>query len=676
MRNILGWIVVALLVMGAASAENGASTLPKATLKLADFETAGSVAIWTGIDHTQTAARASTGSNAMTFSIPKYIQGKEERPGVRLPFADGKGFPSRDFSRFGKIVADVWVEGAEPGKMGLKLVDLEDQSSWTTHITVEPGKWNSAELLIDDAAADCDVRNVDYVVLYALRPETAYTLVVDNIRLEPRDKPHPPVLTLRYPNYRGLVFPDGGDIEMSVSVLSDEFGLEPRDFALELSLVAKGKTHARKKTLRGDSYSLTLPSRRLEEGPATLTARLLRRDTGEELARREWSVRKVSAAEQASMKSYIDRANNLILDGEPFFPLGWYGSAKEEHLAEIADSAFNTLLAYGTNHVSKDKMLGFLDIMQAKGMKLVYCMNDVYPTATYFEGKDWEGVTGNDNIAAAAVAAYKDHPAVLAWYLNDELPRKLVPDLTEYYERIKAADPNHPCFIVLCNRSELPYFPDTTDILGVDPYPIPQDPITRVSAFADAAREAVHGAKPVWLVPQAFAWYQYKSKNKDRGHIPTPDELKTGRAPNYPESRCMTYLSLVHGAKGLLFYCYYDLRVLPQYNEMWDWMKGIGAEVKTLSPVLLSPEDLGTVKFTPESAPIHTLLKRHDGKLYLIAVNSGNEAAKVTFELKRRLPKQVDVMFEDRKADAAGRRFSDEFQPLEVHVYDLGKGRG
>jgi hypothetical protein len=302
-------------------------------------------------------------------------------------------------------------------------------------------------------------------------------------------------------------------------------------------------------------------------------------------------------------------------------------------------------------------------------------MNDLYPTAKYFEGKTWEGVSGNDAISAAVVQAYKDHPAVLAWYLNDELPHKLVPDLTGYYERTKQADPNHPCLIVLCNRSELQYFPDTTDIMGVDPYPIPKGPIVDVNRFTDAAHKAVGGAKPVWQVPQAFAWYQYNSKNPDRGHIPTPEELKTGRAPNYLEARCMTYLSLTHGAKGLIYYCYYDLRKLPQYNEMWDWMKGIGTEVKTLSPILLSPEDLGTVKFAPENAPIHTKLKRHDGRLYLMAVNSGNEPCKVSFELKHRLPREVEVMFEDRKAETAGRSLTDEFQPLEVHVYDLGRGR-
>jgi hypothetical protein len=134
----------------------------------------------------------------------------------------------------------------------------------------------------------------------------------------------------------------------------------------------------------------------------------------------------------------------------------------------------------------------------------------------------------------------------------------------------------------------------------------------------------------------------------------------------------MTYLALAHGAKGLIYYCYYDLRVLPQYDEMWGWMKRIAAEVKSLSPVLLAPDDLGRVAHSPASAPIHTKLKRSNGRLYLVAVNSGNDAIAVAFDLRRALSQPVQVMFENRAITPADRGFSDAFKPLEAHVYDLG----
>ena len=157
------------------------------------------------------------------------------------------------------------------------------------------------------------------------------------------------------------------------------------------------------------------------------------------------------------------------------------------------------------------------------------------------------------------------------------------------------------------------------------------------------------------------------------GHVPTAAELKAGRAPTYEEGRCMTYLALTHGAKGLIYYCYYDLRVLPQYQEMWGWMKSIAAEVKALSPMLLSPEDLGAVDYAPAAEKIHTRLKRYNGQLYLMAVNAGSNPCRITFKPGRKLSREPRVMFEERCLKTANAQLTDDFKPLEAHVYELGR---
>jgi hypothetical protein len=238
---------------------------------------------------------------------------------------------------------------------------------------------------------------------------------------------------------------------------------------------------------------------------------------------------------------------------------------------------------------------------------------------------------------------------------------------------VASGDPNHPCFVVLCNMSEVKLFPATTDIMGVDLYPAPKSPLTTVSDEAEIAKSAVAFHKPVWVVPQAFGWYQYSSENKDRGHTPSAAELEGGRAPTYEESRCMTYLALTHGAKGLIYYSYYDLRVLPQYPKMWSWLKSIAAEVKTLSPMLLSPDDRGAAICLPPNGKIDTRLKQQGGRLYLIAVNTATEACQVTFKLGRLRSSKADVLFEGRSVKLAKTRMTDDFKPLAVHVYDLGR---
>ena len=481
---------------------------------------------------------------------------------------------------------------------------------------------------------------------------------------EPQSGPATARFQLRYPNYRGWLFPGHRSAEVGIAIPPDTFRFRAPGLELRLELSGTGLTNRAAHRLQSETAELSVPAEGLPAGDLLLKASLC--SGSRQLAARTWHLRLLTRAEVKSVRAYVDSDNRLILDGKPFFPLGWYGAVNESQLAEIADSPFNCLLAYGTDRVPKERMRRFLDTMQASGLKLIYCMNDVYPTATYLKNTGWEGIRGNSNIAAAVVEAYRDHPAILAWYLNDELPRKLAPQLEGYYHAVRQGDPSRPCFIVLCNTSEFRYFPQTTDILGVDPYPIPRHPVTQVADYLDAAQKAVQGAEPVWLVPQAFAWYQYNSKNADRGHIPSKEELRTGRAPTREEERCMTYLGLIHGAKGLIYYCYYDLRVLPQYKEMWGWMKSIAAEVKTLSPALLSTQAPGHWRV---STPVQGRLFRKGDRLYLLAANPTKAPCQVRFDLERTIGRQVEVLFENRDIPANDGTFQDSFTPLAVHVY-------
>jgi hypothetical protein len=678
---------ILILTIGtlAASSTWAQQTRPAAGLRplvIADFERPESVALWTGLKCEATEAHASSGKHAMRFTFPKWEKGADEWPAVHLAFDGGKGYSTKDWSRFGKLAFDAWVEGSKAAAVSIELREKKGHNGPTTSFTIEPGKMNHGELPLADAANGIDLKNIEEFVLFASRPSQDETITIDSIRLLPGEKPPLAEFDLVYPNYRQMIFPDAGDPEIEVTVHAEEYGLRPDQLTARLFFAVGhsaplAATHPLKQSRQ--RFSINVSDQ--PDGPGSLSVGLFRTADNVNVAGKEWPVQKVSTYQVSRLKVYIDRNNNTIVDGVPFFPLGWYDAPDEQHMAEIADSPFNCILDYGTNHKGKEWMTKYLDAMQRKGLKLIYCLNDVYPTATYFKGKSWEGSEGNENIADAVVRAYRDHPAILAWYLNDELPRKLVPQLEGYYNRVKSNDPNHPCYIVLCNMAEVKHFPSTTDVMGVDPYPIPRNPVTTVSQWMDTAMRAVNGHKPVWLVPQAFAWYQYNPEGSNRARKPTEAELKTGRAPTYEESRCMTYLALAHGAKGLIYYCYYDLRVLPQYAEMWGGMKKIGAEVKALSPVLLAPEDLGSATFSPADAPIHTKLKRCDNKLYLIAVNAANAPAQVTFDLSRANglhgkpyapPAQVEVVFENRKAPTDGAKLKAEFKPLEVHVYDLG----
>jgi len=625
---------------------------------------------WHGLNCGLTNQPVSEGTQAMRFVIPKYEAGKNRWPATMIDWNGGRGYAVKDWSHYAKLTFDAWIDSDQPSELAIELRDTPGKNGAAAKRMLQPGRKNSVELLFPDLAG-ADLSNIQEILLWASQPAHSFGVTVDNFRLLPGDRLPLAGFDLLYPNYRELVLPDAKSLKVSATLRPEENGVNPGELRLRLTAVA-GKVHVSSTSKLGtNAVTASLPAVRLPAGPVELTAAVIQAATGQSLLARAWTLRKLTPAELGALKTYVDADNNTVVDGQPIFPLGWFNSTNNSYLDEIADSPFNCVLNYGVNRVPKDRMSAYLDRAHQRGLKVIYCLNDVYPTATYIQS--WEGLAGNQTIADAVVDAYKEHPAVLAWYLNDELPVELEPRLEDYYHRVAHADPNHPCYIVLCNMPEVKHFPATTDIMGVDLYPAPGNPVTQVSDEAEVAKAAVGFHKPVWVVPQAFGWYQYTSTNKDRGHIPSAAELQEGRAPTYEESRCMTYLALTHGAKGLIYYCYYDLRVLPQYREMWGWLKSIASEVKTLSPVLLSPDDRGTAVCLPPNGKIDTRLKQHGGRLYLIAVNTATEPTQVTFKLGRLRSSQASVLFEGRSLKLAKTQMTDDFKPLAVHVYDLGR---
>src|SRR5207344_2943172 len=102
--------------------------------------------------------------------------------------------------------------------------------------------------------------------------------------------------------------------------------------------------------------------------------------------------------------------------------------------------------------------------------------------------------------------AGKDHPSLLAWYLQDEPESAHTPaKVREGFEHLKARDSNHP--IGLCHYlfEALTQFKDGCDFTMTDVYPIlaNRDGLIRnVGVFADEARR-IHGENwPHWCYIQ------------------------------------------------------------------------------------------------------------------------------------------------------------------------------
>ena len=342
----------------------------------------------------------------------------------------------------------------------------------------------------------------------------------------------------------------------------------------------------------------------------------------------------------------------LMVDGKPYFPVGIYTiqSRDGDHdacLKEAKEAGFNTTVYYA---LTTETVTPLLDAANRHGIKAF-----VYPTMPFSlrSGKETVETITKD------VQDKMNHPALLGWYLVDEpegIGKADTQKTYELYQLVKKLDPSHPCSLVIMSAKAAGDFKDCADVIWVDPYPIPSSPASLVADRTAACIEAVKG-KPLWVVPQAFDWSVWNTGKVDQAHRPTPEE-----------ERCMTYLALVHGAKGIIYWAHTGSKYyIHDYPEHWAAVKKIAGELNYLSPVLLTPDSKR--KVTVEGGSIDWMVKESGGSVYVFAVNRDPKECQAAFSVPGKW--KAEVLFEGRSVNVDGASWKDDFKPLEVHVYKL-----
>ncbi|MGQ9733248.1 MAG: hypothetical protein ACUVX8_18475 [Candidatus Zipacnadales bacterium] len=474
----------------------------------------------------------------------------------------------------------------------------------------------------------------------------------------------PPLSTvLLEPNYRGQIYPDTQHIQVGCvlnlvdyDLAFDETILTTQISARDSGAIARTTRHR----VRGPEMVLKLPVRGLAPGSYDLHINLLRRADEAKLDSEEWQLQVLTEEERAARLSYIDLHNRLIINGEPFFPLGMYWhSINEPDLALYAESAFNCLMPYGAP--TREQM----DLAYRYGVKVIYSVKDIYYGSTYCP----EGITTIEDerrFIEQKVKEFREHPALLAWYLNDELPVTYMDRLKAHQAWLEELDPNHPTWVVLYQVGQIGEYLHTFDVIGTDPYPIPTDIARRAGTWTKMTVEAVHNRRPVWMVPQVFNWACYRKT----------EEAKQGlRPPTLAEMRSMTWQCITEGAKGLIYYSWFDIKrdkVVP-FEEQWGYVKQVAAEVGAMIPVLLSVEPVPEITVSQRDW-LHWTVRRLGKTVYLIATNDEDRQHQVTFQLPAT---PTSVHLRDAAVPIsipADGKLTAKFEPHRVLIYELQFG--
>ena len=364
--------------------------------------------------------------------------------------------------------------------------------------------------------------------------------------------------------------------------------------------------------------SATVEASSLPLGESKVTFELLNAK-GKLVAKKPLTFTRTAKPETKGVR--IDRRGITRIDGKPFFPLGMFmWKAVPEKIDHYAKGPFNCLMPYA--EPTKAEM----DYVHGKGLKMIYTLKDCYVGLSGVP----KGVTNEATETAYVtrrIGEFRNHPALLAWYINDVLGLDWLKRLAARRDLCERLDPDHPTWVahymVEDIRSHLPAF----DVIGSDPYPICQTgdpPISQVMEHTRITRKCVFGARAMWQIPQAFDWGAYRVKDKDKTRPPTFDEMRN-----------MAWQFIAEGANGLIFYSYSDwdkMKWRTPPEKMWDSVCRIGAEVKSKFPVFLSGETAPRVSLVTKDASVRAW--RKDGETWLLAVNPTYGPKVVEFALE------------------------------------------
>jgi hypothetical protein len=363
----------------------------------------------------------------------------------------------------------------------------------------------------------------------------------------------------------------------------------------------------------------------------------------------------------------------LKIHNQPHFVIGMYQAGRYE---EMSEAGFSGTHNYGVSageanesvNSNDERLKVLLDKNATNGLRMMVEL----PRKAVEQGK-WEQIRHR-------VEAFRNHPGLLCWGSEERVARGVtsLTNLIRLYQLVHELDPNHPLVlgdtkdvIKKLQKDRRDFFPDRAMDIGIWWwYPIPLK--DKDGNGVDTAKLRLEppswltttwSQKPLWIAIQS---YQHPSRD---GRFPTPAEY-----------RCMAYLSIINGVKGIWFYTGSGQKdfegkpagILNKPEEgRWDYVKSLVHELREFSPVIMATRPLGTVKVSPSKGPIEFTLREVGSTNYLIAANKSPQPQTVTFRgavLKDRL---VKVLFEEHEAQVRGDALKDTFEGFGVHVYQL-----
>jgi len=488
----------------------------------------------------------------------------------------------------------------------------------------------------------------------------------DEISLTARRKPALDVY-LVYPNFRGMLF-EGRPQVVRVAVGAAQ-GARVR-----LALVEEpGGAVARERVVTGPG-TVELDAAGLRGNAWLLRAELLDAAGAATARYPDHRIVRVSAKARDELRVWFDERNVLYMDGKPAFVLGLYTTggystsrATYAHgdngwgITKMSEAPINMLINYHLGRAPIPALSTYMDELSSRGIRYMQTVNFYYRDDPQYKEIDYPAAReGEEALNRWVAKTLSAHPGLAGFYTADERPADIVPRVFAQHRALAAAAPGTVTYAVLGDGLErqAPLWRDAVDVMGLDPYPIVQptgrNDLAMVGEWTRIGQDAVKGARPVWMVIQYFPL-------TTAGGWPTGAEIKA-----------MSWMSIIEGARGLLYWSWGEKGLAwvkdPRERERkWADLVKITKEIHALEPVLLAPD---TTVVTGGPAAVRVLGKRGaDGARYVFAYNTGAAPVTATWTLAAPATAVMDLDAQAAGPKIEGNGFAASFGPYEVKRY-------
>ena len=321
----------------------------------------------------------------------------------------------------------------------------------------------------------------------------------------------------------------------------------------------------------------------------------------------------------------IDAQGRAIVNGKPYLPVGLYiDNFIKEDLDRIGASPFNCIMPYHvmvgrfdkTQQPTIESIRECLDYSHEKGLKVLFgtqwAHEGIRNALTY-----WMGAQGDTAVITKVVEIFKDHHALLAWYLCDELPVSMKDRLEKRRALVNRLDPFHPTWSVFYQNDDLPFYGDGQDVIGVDNYPVKFADNVQMKIVAKQMDAVDLTGLPTWVVPQAHNMGTFEAKDAE--------DAKRFLDPTEDQMLSMSLYMAARGAKGFIFYAGNLLAMTeevfyapnrnrikdapaPQadadYARRWAELSRVGGVLRGFEPFLLADKPAPEVKLEVEKGEV------------------------------------------------------------------------